>query len=408
MDVCGNGGNQVKTSAIVASSFLVLGNVLGVGVLALPIASGLGGFIPAILGIFAIWLVMLFSAWLIAYRMEASAHHDMPSFYNRELGTIGKWLAIICNLIILYGVLVAYVSGVTTMVAGLFPKVASYKFVVMIVYFLIGSALIAFGLKTLRKGILIVISIIWISFFIMVFSALSQFHAHLLTYTDWRYLPVCMPLAVSAFHFHNIIPTVSKSLNFNKLATCKAILLGVALGLIINAVWIILVLGSIPETGVGVDTIVYANAHSLTANVPLSHLLKSEIFTTFGLIFGIFAITSSFMTNGAGLWGFVDDMLCRYFKINDRYLVTTITFLPVIVIALIYPNIFISALSIVGGIGEAILFGVLPAIIIINISKSAQKYKAMLKCVGVYMLVLSVLVVLYVAYQKVMYFANLL
>ena len=55
---------------IFMSSLLVLGNVLGVGVLALPIASGLGGFVPAVIGIFVVWLIMLFSAWLIVYRME--------------------------------------------------------------------------------------------------------------------------------------------------------------------------------------------------------------------------------------------------------------------------------------------------------------------------------------------------
>ena len=84
--------------------------------------------------------------------------------------------------------------------------------------------------------------------------------------------------------------------------------IGVVMGLCINIIWVVVVLAAVPEAGAGVDTIVFANAHGLTANVPLSPLLHTKVFTVFSLIFGIFAVTSSFMTNGAGLWGYIDDL----------------------------------------------------------------------------------------------------
>ncbi len=392
--------SAITSKNIFMSSLLVLGNVLGVGVLALPIAAGLGGFIPAVIGIFGVWLIMLFSAWLIVYRMEGSQHHDMPSFYKRELGVSAKWLAIACNLIILYGVLVAYVSGISTMVSSLFTVLASHKHIIMFIYFCIGVSLIAFGIKILKKSILFVISVIWISFFIMIATSFGHFHGSYLAYSSWECLPACLPLAISAFHFHNIIPTVSKSLDFDKKATCKAILVGVTMGLIINLTWIIVALATIPETGKGIDTIVFANVHSLTANVPLSHILHNKVFTVFGLIFGIFAVTSSFMTNGAGLWGYIDDLLFTYFKKNNPVLVAAVSFLPVIIVAFVYPAIFLTALSIVGGIGEDILFGILPSIIILKISKNYPKYSKILNLVGIYMLVVSAFILIYVIYQK--------
>ena len=44
---------------IITTSFLVMGNVLGVGVLALPIKCGLCGFVPVLISIVLIWAVML-------------------------------------------------------------------------------------------------------------------------------------------------------------------------------------------------------------------------------------------------------------------------------------------------------------------------------------------------------------
>ena len=105
-----------RSLPIITTSFLVLGNVLGVGVLALPIKCGLSGFLPAVCGVVLIWAVMLLSAWVIAYKInvEKSDRFDIPSFYGNFLGASGKWIAILCNLILLYGVLVAYLGGIST------------------------------------------------------------------------------------------------------------------------------------------------------------------------------------------------------------------------------------------------------------------------------------------------------
>jgi tyrosine-specific transport protein len=391
---------KISFLTIFTSSLLVLGNVLGVGVLALPITAGLGGFIPSLIGIVVIWCVMLLSAWLITYRLDPSKKNfDMPSFYERELGTFFKWLAIVCNLIILYGVLVAYLSGISSMFAALFPTFAGSNVIVILVYFCICSFLVTYGIKALRKGMIFLIIAIWISFFIMIFTAAKSFTPSLLLYSDWKYVPVCLPLAVSAFHFHNIIPTVSKSLNYDKPATYKAIFIGVFMGLIVNLIWVLIVLGALPVHGVGHDTIIYSSAHSLTANVPLSDILHSKAFTIAGLIFAILAVTSSFMTNGAGLYGFIRDITFHHLKTESRIVVSSITFLPVLAIVLVYPDIFISALSIVGGIGEDLLFAVLPAIIILKISRKF-KFCSLAKVIGSIMLILGIFVFIYVLLQK--------
>ena len=81
-----NSMNNTETKGklpVITTSFLVIGNVLGVGVLALPIKCGLSGFVPALISIVLIWAVMLTSAWVIAYKIniEKSESFDIPSFF---------------------------------------------------------------------------------------------------------------------------------------------------------------------------------------------------------------------------------------------------------------------------------------------------------------------------------------
>ncbi|MCP3943267.1 MAG: tryptophan/tyrosine permease [Desulfobacteraceae bacterium] len=401
-----NGKTIPSKMAIFLASLLVLGNVLGVGVLALPISAGLGGFFPALIGIFAMWLLMLFSAFLIAYRIDGSKKNfDLPSFYQAELGNSGKWIAIICNLIILYGVLVAYLSGMATMLANLFPSLVNYLHLIIIIYCSILVALIVFGLKVLHKGMSFVMIILWICFIIMLITSAEKFHPKLLTFTDWKYLPVCLPIAISTFHFHNIIPTVCSSLNFDKPATYKAIFIGVFLGLIINLLWVIVVLGSLPENHAGTHSIIYAQIHNLTANVPLSKVLHNQYFTISALIFAVFAVTSSFMTNGAGLLGFIKDLCFKYAKTDNKLLVGTLSFLPPLAVTLIYPNLFLKALAIVGGVGETILFAILPGLIMVKISHSkTTSNHLILKIIGYIMTFIGIGVMCFVLGQKFGFF----
>ncbi len=382
---------------MISASFLVLGNVLGVGVLALPVKTGLSGFVPALCGILLVWTMMLVSAWIIAYRIGNRKHFDIPSFYHQEIGSIGKWLAIACNLILLYGVLVAYLSGISKIIVNIF-NIPIPQGVIVVFYFVLVTSLVMFGMGILRKGNMLVILGIWVTFAIMVFTGIKDFNHKLLFNTyDWEFVPLGLPVVVSAFHFHNIIPTVCRAMRHDQKATRKAIFIGVFLGLIINLVWVVIVLGTLPESNLGVDNIYTANTQNWPANIPMSDMLHSETFKFAGLLFALLAVTASYMANGTGLFGFVRDLTHVYFKTSNKALAGALAFIPPLVIALIYPDIFLVALTIVGGIGETILFAVLPGFILIRLSWRKSKS---LTTVGVLMFLLGSFITIFVLCQQ--------
>ena len=112
----------ISWKAIVPASLLIAGNLLGVGILAMPIKIGLSGFVPALVDIILISAIMLLSAIVIAYRIPAQqSHFDLPSFFEKELGVFYRYLAIVCNLILLYGVLIVYLSAISTILYQLLP-----------------------------------------------------------------------------------------------------------------------------------------------------------------------------------------------------------------------------------------------------------------------------------------------
>ena len=78
---------KTATLPVITVSFIVLGNCLGVGVLALPIKYGLAGFVPALIGICSTWFIMMMSAFVIAYRISQARRDsfDIPSFFGEDL-----------------------------------------------------------------------------------------------------------------------------------------------------------------------------------------------------------------------------------------------------------------------------------------------------------------------------------
>ena len=98
---------------VLSVGVLITGNLVGAGILALPINTGLSGFGIAIVLMLVFWALMLATAHILANRVLATKQEsfDLPSLFGESLGSAGRWVATAANLLILYGLLVAYLSG---------------------------------------------------------------------------------------------------------------------------------------------------------------------------------------------------------------------------------------------------------------------------------------------------------
>tara|TARA_B100001248_G_scaffold260540_1_gene249044 strand:- start:61929 stop:63119 length:1191 start_codon:yes stop_codon:yes gene_type:complete len=359
--------SQNKKLPVFSVSLMITGNMVGAGILGLPINTGLVGLWPALGALVATWAMMFATAWIIA-RQAINAKtddFDLPSLFGQVLGPAGKWLAIIGNLVILYGLLVAYLSGATTILFHLFDLPFSYN-TLLLAFFTLTTGLTLFGVEIVRKTNALMTVLMWVAFIAMVCFAGKFIQTANMNLLEWRLMPIALPVIATAFHFHNIIPTVCGTLEWDKPAIKKAILTGTLIGLAMNIAWTVAAVGALPLSGESENTIRYAFYHNEPATIPLSKLINSQLFTIAGLVFALLAILTSYITNAIALMHFIRDMLHTFCKKRSQILEAALTFLIPLGLVFAYPNIFLRALDVVGGIGVVLLFGALPSLLYIK------------------------------------------
>ncbi|PTN31376.1 tryptophan/tyrosine permease [Desulfonatronum sp. SC1] len=350
--------------ATIAAAALIAGNLVGAGILGLPINTGLAGLWPSLLAMVAGGAMMFLTAQILGDQAARSRSEtfDYPSLYETFLGSTGKWAAIAANMIILYGLLTAYFTGGAKIVASLLGMEAQQTLVTLL-FAVPLITLTCINLSLIQRLNTMLVLILAGTFALLVFMGGGHIDASRMSYTDWAFLPATLPIIVTAFHFHNIIPTVTANLRWDMATFRRAVLLGMLLAFVMNALWVTVGIGVIPLTGE--NSILDAWKTNTPATVPMGAIIQSTSFTLFASFFALVAICTSFLANGLGLLSFLRDLTLNTFGVNNRLLVVALTFLPPLAIGLIYPDIFLKALDIVGGVGIVILFGILPTLIVL-------------------------------------------
>ncbi|MBU2548253.1 MAG: tryptophan/tyrosine permease [Proteobacteria bacterium] len=363
-------GGQAK-APVLTVAILITGNLVGAGILGLPINTGLAGYVPSLIVMVLVWGLMLGSAVVISDQVLASGEEnfDLPSLFGRTLGPAGQWLAVLANLLILYGLLVAYLSGGTSILVNLF-NLTGPAWVVTLLFFAFSTIMTLFGVVIVRKGNAVLMVVMWLAFLGLVALALPEMKPGRLVFTDLVFIPSALPIMLCAFHFHNIIPTACHSLDLDRKAILKALLVGTLIGLGMNALWNLTVMGALPVSDSSQSNILCAFQGGVPATVPLAAIVGSKLFTTFGLAFAILAITTSYLANGTALLSFCRDMSQSLLGTRNAVLVAALAFGPPLAVTLFYPNLFLRALDMVGGVGISLLFGILPGVLLIRQARS--------------------------------------
>lgn len=356
---------QEKSVSAMSMMFIVVGNMLGAGILALPVNLCAAGFYPSVAATLLLWVLMTYTALIYSEQksLTTNEHADLPTFFQHELGDAGKWVTIVANLIILYGVLVAYLCGISAIIMSLQSTLS--KPVVMVIYFALVTGMTAFGMTMMKKCTPYMVTIMWITFGAMVFMVVPDVSSVNLEKLDWTYIPAGLPVLLMAFHFHNIIPSICRTLNHDRKKIRTAIIGGTTIGMVMNIIWLLVVLGALPlsnpETHIDLIT---AFGNNDPATIPLEKLLQTPAFTYIALIFAVVAMSTAFMANGTALMSFMRDLTTTHLGTQNKILVWSLSFIPPLMVGLIYPDIFLIAINLVGGVGECIIFGILPGFIV--------------------------------------------
>jgi len=347
---------------VIGGSLLIAGTTIGVGMLALPVATGPGGFLPSILIYLACWAFMLCTGLLlleVCSWMPQDA--NLITMAQRFLGKPGKVICWLVYLFLFETVMIAHVAGggsiTNEILLGELGVQGS-----MIFYVILFAPIVYMGTKTVDRVNLLIFSGVLISYFLFLIVSYQHVDLEKLKVQNWGKAWLAIPILFTAFTYQVIIPTLVTYMKGNYKKVRKAIFLGTSIPLGVYLIWQVLILGIIPLEGP--NGLIEAAQKGENAVTPLKHFIGRPIVIGIGKAFGFFTLTASYIALALAFLDFLADGL-KIKKVGAKKLFLCLAiFLPPLLISLVNPNIFLIALGYAGGISCAILFGIYPPLMV--------------------------------------------
>lgn len=339
------------------------------------------------------WFVMYVTG---LYLMEATLNRpsgaNFLSLAQDFLPRGGKGIVLLVYLFLYFSLLVAYLSGGSSIISTLFPSAKGTLLIFALFFFIL--ALI--GPKWMDK-VNIVFSVAMLIFWFILTSQIALF-------SPFKFLEVggakesikALPVLFSAFGYHNLIPPLCTYLQRDIRALKRSILLGTLIPCCVYLCWQVFTKAVIPPEVI---------QSTLQQGLPISIAFERIGFSTSILYcvrgFSFFAIITSLIGVSFSFIDFLADGLKLKRKGIDRFVCTLLTFIPPLLIVVLDPTLFDKALSIAGGFGEALLNGLFPIILVYtirNIKKYREPYSIGGKNILLYLLALFCLGVMFIEF----------
>jgi tyrosine-specific transport protein len=342
---------------ILGGTLLITGTTVGVGMLALPVATGPSGFVPSMAIYFICWLFMLCTGLLlleVCTWMPKDA--NLITMAQKLLGPVGKNICWVVYLFLFVTVMIAHVAGggnvVSEISGGTIPPWIS-----MIVYVLIFSPVIYLGTHSVDRLNLVLMLGVATSYLLFAYVSHEHVDLKLLEFSNWSKAWLAIPVLFTAFTYQVIIPTLMTYMNRDVKKVRLAIILGTSIPLAVYLIWEFLILGIVP-----VEELVAAGVKGHNAVMPLKKLVGNPALFNIGKAFAFFTMTTSYIGLSLAFFDFLADGL-KVKKQGWRKVALCLTiFVPPTLISLLKPDIFLVALSYAGGFSCAILFGLFPPV----------------------------------------------
>jgi tyrosine-specific transport protein len=371
-------------SKMIGGILLIVGTTIGGGMLALPIVTAEGGFWGAAALLIASWVVMTFSAFLL---LEVNMW--MPSNSNIILmakNMLGGWAEIVawfCYLLLFYCLLAAYISGGSDILHGLL-NASGYPtsiYLDSVLFTFIFGFVVFRGITTIDYTNRALMFVKLLAFALLVIFIIPHVDVSRFNAGHVKYLVPAMTVVMTSYGFSTIIPSLRSYFNNDVATLRKVILIGSMIPLICYIAWIAVIFGGIPYLGpYGLLSMAKADHSTLALTQSVIHEVQNPSVTLLTRIFTSICVLTSFL--GVSLC--VVDFLADGFRLEKKgwqnIFLHTMTFVPPLIIALLYPTAFIIGLS-YAGICLAILIILFPAIMVWN-GRYRKKIQASYRVVG--------------------------
>jgi tryptophan-specific transport protein len=338
-----------KNPSLIGGACIIASVCVGAGMLGLPSAGAGAWTVWSMLAIAITMIVMTISGWML---LEAFRHYDLKvSFDTVTKDLLGNKVNLLNNITVYFvgGILLyAYITSsglILQDVLGVNAKVASALFV------LIFSAFVWHSTRAVDRISVVLIAFMILSFVFGVSGLAVKVDMSVLFDTigeESAYAPYAMamlPVALTSFGYHHSVSSM-RAYYGEETKAKYAILGGTVIALTLYFLWLFSIFGNLPRANFGPVIEQGGNVDALLK--ALGSVIESEQVANAINTFSMAAILSSFIGVGLGVFDFLAD----FFKFSDdksgRTKTWLVTFLPPVVLSLLFPFGFVIAIGYAG------------------------------------------------------------
>jgi tyrosine-specific transport protein len=351
---------------VIAAMFLVAGTCVGGGMLALPVTTSLAGFWPSAIAMAVASFFMALTGLLfieVVLWMEEGVH--IMTMASRMLGPVGKWVAAILYLFIGYASLIAYTNGGGDLLrdefSWQFGAQTPVSVYCAIIAFVLGFVIILGNKAVGRVNAVLFIGMI-LSYALLILVGVKEVNFANLTHRHHIATIYALPLILTIFSYQAIVPSLPLYIGRHPGALRWAIIGGVILAFLIYMLWQLLILGVVPYEGPHGLREAYIQGQAATGS--FRYFTQNPWVPLIGNFFALFALVTSFLGIGLGLFDFLADGLHLQRTGSQKVMLTLLIILPTLFFAIKWSRAFLVALETTGGFGDAILNGMIPVLMV--------------------------------------------
>lgn len=367
-----------QSNRIIGGTLIVAGTAIGAAMLALPILSANMGFFVSVVLMTVMWLLSLFSAFIT---VEIILYHgqnvSVPYLSGKYVGKSFKLFGSAALLVLLYSVLSAYISGLSTVINQNLTWALGEGYIAFIITILSGYIIfLSISAVDYTNRVLFIAKIIL--FVLVVFTFIPYVKTdNFMTYSSVSNMPEIILVFFTSFGFHGSIPTVIKYVGNDVKALRKVFFWGSAIPLVTYVLWQGVTLGVLPFEGENSFSHIFLHDRNVGIFInDLSAITNNKTLRVILDIFSILAMVTSILGVAIGLFDYILEIfknkVTKYIKIKAVILTLGVP----LVFSVYYPSGFILALNF-AAVSLVILAIILPSLVALKTRKNymSNQYK---------------------------------
>lgn len=348
---------------------LIIGTAVGAGMLGMPVESSTGGYIPSLFFLFLSWLTSLISALFFVEALSVIKESvNFSTLSQRILGNFSKVFILLIYLILFLSLIFAYTKGGGIFLSDLFSELPVS--VGTLIFLLLFFPFLLQGARAVGKINIFLTIPMFVALFLILFLGIKQVNFGHFIHKNWKNGLFSLPILLTAFSFHGIIPSIFNYLDHNKKKARKVIFIGSFSTCIIYLLWQTFVMGVVPFKG---DISLHsAWMQDQTAITPLRELINSSMLSYLAELFYFCALTTSFLGVSLGLIDFLIDAFKIKRSFYNKLLIMFLLFFPAFILSGSNLRIFYLSLKYGAGLACMLLLVLFPTFLVISLIQKHQ------------------------------------